>query len=75
MTLNCLLLIDDVCEAIFSLDADSAAGTDGFSSLFCQHCWNIIHDDVYSAIIDFFEGGHLLLHLLFCFQRGRMLVH
>jgi hypothetical protein len=59
MTMNHLPLIDEVREAIFSIDADSAACPNGFSSLFYQYYWDIIHDDVYSAIIDFFEGGHL----------------
>jgi hypothetical protein len=59
MELNRLPLIDEVREAIFSIDADSVAGPDGFSSLFYQHCWEIIKDDVFNAVTDFFEGGHL----------------
>lgn len=59
MTLNRLPLIDEVQEAVFSIDADSAVGPDGFSSLFDQNCWDIIQDDVYSVIVDFFEGSHL----------------
>ncbi|XP_022866065.1 uncharacterized protein LOC111385869 [Olea europaea var. sylvestris] len=48
-----------VREAVFNIDADSVAGPDGFSSLFFQHCWDIIQEDVYSAVLDFFDGGHL----------------
>lgn len=59
MALNRLPLIDEVREAVFSIDADSVGGPDGFSAMFYQHCWEIIRDDVYGVVIDFFDGGHL----------------
>ncbi|KAL2512549.1 Uncharacterized protein Adt_18149 [Abeliophyllum distichum] len=48
-----------VREAVFSIDADSVAGSDGFSSHFFQQCWEIVQDDVFRAVLDFFDGGHL----------------
>ncbi|XP_022863097.1 uncharacterized protein LOC111383250 [Olea europaea var. sylvestris] len=59
LALNRPPLIHEVREAVFSIDADSVAGPDGFSSLFFQHCWDIIQEDVYRAVLDFFDGGHL----------------
>lgn len=63
IALNHLPLIHEVQEVLFSIDTNSITGLDGFLSLFFQHCWDIIQEDVYSAIIDFFEGGHLLCGL------------
>ncbi|XP_022859668.1 uncharacterized protein LOC111380363 [Olea europaea var. sylvestris] len=43
---------------IFGMDTNSVAGPNGFSALFFQHCWDIIQEDVYRAVLDFFDGGH-----------------
>lgn len=59
LAFNLILSINEVQEVIFSIDADSVIGLDKFSSLFYQHCWDIIKDDVYGTIIHFFEGSHL----------------
>ncbi|KAL2503882.1 Uncharacterized protein Adt_19503 [Abeliophyllum distichum] len=37
----------------------SVAGPDGFSSHFFQVCWDIVSEDVFQAVLDFFAGGHL----------------
>ncbi|XP_022857582.1 uncharacterized protein LOC111378580 [Olea europaea var. sylvestris] len=58
LALNRPPLMHEVREAIFSIDADSVAGPYGFSSLFFQHCWDIIQEDVYKAVLNFFDGGH-----------------
>ncbi|XP_042006110.1 uncharacterized protein LOC121754885 [Salvia splendens] len=37
---------DEVRAAVFGISGDSASGPDGFSSLFFQHCWDIVGADV-----------------------------
>lgn len=51
--------IHEVWKATFSIDVDNVAGLDVFSSKFFQHCWDIIQKEVYKAILDFFDDGHL----------------
>lgn len=36
----------EVREAVFSLNASSASGPDGFSRDSFQYCWDIIMDDI-----------------------------
>ncbi|KAL2248352.1 UNVERIFIED_CONTAM: hypothetical protein Sindi_2687500 [Sesamum indicum] len=47
---------DDIKEVVFSINKDSVAGPDGFSSAFFQACWNTIAEDVNAAVMDFFRG-------------------
>ncbi|XP_026420092.1 uncharacterized protein LOC113316076 [Papaver somniferum] len=42
--------LEEIKRAVFDLGADSAPGPDGFSGSFYRHCWNIIADDLLSAI-------------------------
>ncbi|KAJ6731270.1 REVERSE TRANSCRIPTASE ZINC-BINDING DOMAIN-CONTAINING PROTEIN-RELATED-RELATED [Salix viminalis] len=48
---------NEVRTVVFECDANSAAGPDGFSGFFYQHCWDIIGEDLVEAVIDFFNGG------------------
>ncbi|KAL2491396.1 Uncharacterized protein Adt_27024 [Abeliophyllum distichum] len=63
LQLNRIPTLAEVGEAIFSIDPDSVAGPDGFSSHFFQECWDIISDDVFQAVLDFFAGGIFREHL------------
>ncbi|KAL0433100.1 UNVERIFIED_CONTAM: hypothetical protein Slati_2644300 [Sesamum latifolium] len=47
---------EDIKEIIFSIDKESVAGPDGFSSAFYQACWEFIARDIYDASRDFFSG-------------------
>ncbi|XP_073033924.1 uncharacterized protein [Primulina eburnea] len=49
--------LDEVRATVFSIHRDSVAGPDGFSSAFFQHCWEIVHQDVFGAVLDFFQGS------------------
>ncbi|WRX28178.1 Reverse transcriptase domain - like 10 [Theobroma cacao] len=51
--------LQEVKEAVFNINKDSVAGPDGFSSLFYQHCWDIIKHDLLDAVLDFFRGSPL----------------
>lgn len=46
---------DEVKHAIFSLDAISSPGPDGFGEFFYHKCWDIIAMDVFNAIIHLFS--------------------
>lgn len=60
---NALLLstpsLEEVRQAVFGLSPDSAP--DGFSGSFFTVCWDIIHQDLYSAVVDFFKNSQLKL--------------
>ncbi|XP_026442693.1 uncharacterized protein LOC113342339 [Papaver somniferum] len=43
--------LDEIKSAVFDLGADSAPGPDGFSRCFYRHCWDIIQQDLHSAIV------------------------
>ena len=46
-------------EAVFGISGDSVSGPDGFSSLFFQHCWDIVGGDIIAAVGDFFSGAFM----------------
>ncbi|EOY25454.1 Uncharacterized protein TCM_026877 [Theobroma cacao] len=51
--------LQEVKDAVFGIDPESAAGPDGFSSYFYQQCWNIIAHDLLDAVRDFFHGANI----------------
>ncbi|XP_058089331.1 uncharacterized protein LOC131236212 [Magnolia sinica] len=53
------LMIDEVKAATLSIPIDSAPGPDKFGGAFFSSCWDIIGNDIYEAVTDFFSGGPL----------------
>ncbi|KAL0396319.1 UNVERIFIED_CONTAM: hypothetical protein Scaly_0080300 [Sesamum calycinum] len=49
-------ILEEVREAVFSIDPDSVAGPDGFGTVFFHTCWDIISGDVFGAVTEFFHG-------------------
>ncbi|KAL2226499.1 UNVERIFIED_CONTAM: hypothetical protein Sindi_2008600 [Sesamum indicum] len=47
---------EDIKDTVFSIDKDSVAGLDGFSSAFYQACWEFIAIGICEAVKDFFCG-------------------
>ncbi|KAL0411080.1 UNVERIFIED_CONTAM: hypothetical protein Slati_3697700 [Sesamum latifolium] len=47
---------EDLRDTVFSIDKDSIAGPDGFSSAFYKVCWEFIARDIYDAVRDLFSG-------------------
>lgn len=47
---------DEIKEAVFSINADGAAGPDGFNGHFYRQCWDIIKEDLIVAVQSFFQG-------------------
>jgi len=61
-TNNLLTMIPSLSEvkaAVFDLNHDGAPGPDGFGACFFQAYWDIIHVDVYKAVLEFFQNGWL----------------
>lgn len=49
----------EVKETIFYLDKSSVPGLGGFSGFFFIHCWDIISNDVFQAVCDFWAGVYI----------------
>ncbi|XP_051127349.1 uncharacterized protein LOC127248848 [Andrographis paniculata] len=49
--------LQEIKSAVFAINKGSVAGAVGFTSLFYQHCWDIIHEDLIAAIQEFFTGS------------------
>jgi hypothetical protein len=50
----------EIKSAVFALNKDSAPGPDGFGAFFFQHYWEIIKNDVISAVLEFFTTSWIL---------------
>ncbi|WMV50120.1 hypothetical protein MTR67_043505 [Solanum verrucosum] len=55
-TLQQMPNLDELTQVLFSMNPNSTAGPDGFGGKFYQHCWEIIKEDVLSAVHYFFCG-------------------
>ncbi|KAH0769992.1 hypothetical protein KY290_013973 [Solanum tuberosum] len=66
---------EEVRDAIFSLNSESASGLDGFSGKFFQACWEIIKEDIVKLVIALFCGWELpryvIIQIWFSFQRRK----
>ncbi|KAL2249923.1 UNVERIFIED_CONTAM: hypothetical protein Sindi_2466000 [Sesamum indicum] len=47
---------EEIRDTVFSIDKDSVASPDGFSSAFYQAFWDFIAIDIFEAVKDFFYG-------------------
>ncbi|KAK4383217.1 hypothetical protein Sango_2797900 [Sesamum angolense] len=53
----------EIKDALFDIDEDSAPGSDGFLSGFFKSAWAVIMDDFCSAVHDFFYHSRMLKQL------------
>ncbi|XP_019166530.1 PREDICTED: uncharacterized protein LOC109162265 [Ipomoea nil] len=51
--------MEEVRSSVFSMNANSAAGPDGFGGGFYQLCWEIIKEDLLKMVRSFFAGKSL----------------
>lgn len=51
---------EEIFQAVFSLNKDSAPGPDGFGALFFQTFWDIVKNDATKAVLQFFSTGWIL---------------
>jgi len=54
---------DDIKKALFSIDDTKSSGPDGYSALFFKNSWDVVGQDLYAAVRDFFQSGQLLKHI------------
>ncbi|KAL0301806.1 UNVERIFIED_CONTAM: hypothetical protein Sradi_6457400 [Sesamum radiatum] len=47
--------LEEVWETVSSINPDSVAGPDGFGPVFFHTCWEIISEDVFGAVTEFFR--------------------
>lgn len=50
---------EEVKQAIFGLNGNSASGSDGFTGKFYQECWEIIKEDIITMVRAFFVAQEL----------------
>ena len=50
----------EVWNVIFVMDNNKAPMPDGFNALFFKKAWNIIGDDIFEAVNEFFTNGKIL---------------
>ncbi|XP_020551115.1 uncharacterized protein LOC110012328 [Sesamum indicum] len=46
----------EVREAVFSIEPKSVAGPNGFGAIFYHTCWDLVSEDVFGAVSEFFRG-------------------
>ncbi|KAI3808225.1 hypothetical protein L1987_24173 [Smallanthus sonchifolius] len=51
---------EEVKEAMFSIGENKAPGPDGYTSAFFKKSWDIVGEEVTTAILQFFDNGKLL---------------
>ncbi|GJU15763.1 RNA-directed DNA polymerase, eukaryota, reverse transcriptase zinc-binding domain protein [Tanacetum coccineum] len=57
--LDCDLTRDEVKEAVWACGSDKAPGPDGFTFSFLKRFWDILQDDVYGYIDEFFHSSNI----------------
>ncbi|KAG6510216.1 hypothetical protein ZIOFF_028225 [Zingiber officinale] len=50
---------EELKQVVWEMFKDSAAGSDDFSVVFYVACWDIIKENLYQAVLDFFQGDSL----------------
>ncbi|XP_042453848.1 uncharacterized protein LOC122038269 [Zingiber officinale] len=55
--LSALPSIEELKRVVWEISEDNAAGPDGFSAAFYVACWDIMKEDLYQAILEFFSRG------------------
>ena len=51
--------LQEVKDIVFTLDEESAAGSDGFTGKFFTFAWEVVAMDVFRAVLSFFCGDEL----------------
>lgn len=46
--------VEEINDALLSIDVDSSSGFDGMNSLFFRKTWHIIKEDICKTVRDFF---------------------
>ncbi|KAK9906168.1 hypothetical protein M0R45_002827 [Rubus argutus] len=62
LMLSALPSLDEITATVKAMDGFSAPGLDGFSGSFYHYCWDVISNDVVSAVQSFFQSGFVMPH-------------
>ncbi|KAF7143420.1 hypothetical protein RHSIM_Rhsim05G0112800 [Rhododendron simsii] len=52
--------LEEVQKAVFQMGSLKAPGSDGFPSIFYQKYWDVVREDVFTGVNEFFQNGHIL---------------
>lgn len=52
-----LVTLQEVKSAVFELDSGSLSGQDGFVGCFYTSCWDVIAQDLFLSVLDFFSSA------------------
>lgn len=50
IALTIMPLVKEIKQVVFKMDPESASSLDGFSGMFFQTCWDIVGEDVATAV-------------------------
>ncbi|XP_047949120.1 uncharacterized protein LOC125194951 [Salvia hispanica] len=51
--------LEEVKKTVINISGQSIPGPDGFTATFFHCCWQIVGEDLHSAILQFFQGAYL----------------
>ena len=51
---------EEVRQALFAIESNKTPGPDGFGAGFFKHYWDLINEDLYQCILEFFRNGRML---------------
>ncbi|KAK1267562.1 hypothetical protein QJS04_geneDACA002664 [Acorus gramineus] len=54
------ITVEETADNLKQMKGDSSPGPDGLTVGFFQHCWEVVRDDLISAVQEFFNSGKLL---------------
>ncbi|KAK4384013.1 hypothetical protein Sango_3100000 [Sesamum angolense] len=63
--------LEEVREELFSIEPDSVVGPDGFGVIFYHICWDVISEDVFSTMTEFFRGVEIPKELIHSLESRR----
>ncbi|XP_042964658.1 uncharacterized protein LOC122298880 [Carya illinoinensis] len=58
-SLLCAPSLEEVYAALSSISINSALGPDGFGSGFYKSCWEVVKNDLWKAVLEFFDSKSL----------------
>lgn len=54
---------EDIKAALVDVGNNKSLGLDSYTSYFFKKAWNLVGEDFYAAVLEFFESGQLLKHV------------
>ena len=54
---------EEIKKAVWACGIDKAPGFDGFNFKFIREMWEVLEDEIYESVLEFFISGHSVRHL------------